>query len=136
MSNLMLQKTPLAQRLIAVVEDDRAVLNSLEFALQAGGFGVCGFEQALEARDSDIIMDADCLVVDYAMPGLTGIDLLRELRGRGLKCPAIIIASNPKPGCRRDAQAAGAPLVEKPLMGDDLIDQIRASIASSRKRRR
>lgn len=116
--------------LIAIVEDDRAVLNSLEFSLQADGYDVCGFSCANEARDSAEIMDADCIVVDYALPDLTGVDLLRLLRKRGLTCPAIVIASTPKAKHWSDARSAGAPLLEKPLMGAELRDQIRTSLAS------
>ena len=123
---------PAAQRVIAIVEDDGAVLNSLEFALVAEDYAVCAFAHALEARDSAEILAADCLVVDYAMPDLDGVALLRELRRRGLRSPAIVIASNPTQRCRQDARAVGAPLVEKPLLGDDLVIQVRAALAASK----
>jgi FixJ family two-component response regulator len=119
--------------LIAVVEDDVAVLNSLEFALQAEGYAVCGFERASDALASPAVMDADCLVLDYAMPDLNGIALLERLRARGLKQrPAIIIASNPPARCLQEAAAAGAPVVEKPLTGDRLLDEIRQALARPR----
>jgi len=114
----------LSSLLIAVVEDDPAVLNSLEFALRAEGYAVCPATCAADARASPDFHRADCLVVDYALPDGTGTVLLSELRLGGLRCPAIVIASNPTRECRRQAHAAGAPLVEKPLMGGTLIDQI------------
>ncbi len=57
--------------------------------------------------------------------------LLGALRGRGLVCPAIVIASNPSKRCIEECHAAGVPLVEKPLMGEELSAQIRAALASS-----
>src|SRR5471030_1298348 len=114
--------------LIAIVEDDRAVLNSLEFALQSEGYAVCGFERWTDAVASPEVLEADCLVADYAMPGLTGVALLDRLRANGLACPAIVIASNPGERCRREVQAAGALLVEKPLLGGALGAHIRAAL--------
>ncbi len=115
--------------LIAIVEDDCAVLNSLEFSLQVDGYDVCGFNCAHAARDSIEIMQADCLVLDYALPDLTGVDLLRLLRQRGLTCPAILIASTPKARHWNDARSVGAPLLEKPLIGPELRDEIRSALA-------
>jgi FixJ family two-component response regulator len=117
--------------LIAIVEDDRAVLNSLEFSLQADGYAVCGFQRPADARDSTEIMQADCLVLDYGLPDLTGIDLLHVLRDRGLRCPAIVIASTPTARQWREAAEAGAPLLEKPLMGAMLTDRIRSALAAN-----
>ncbi len=116
-------------RLIGVIEDDPAVLHSLEFSLRAEGYGVCAFVDGADAGDSLEILQADCLVIDYALADGTGVDLLRALRQRGMTCPAIVIASNPTMLCRHEAGAAGAPLVEKPLMGDVLNGYIREALA-------
>ena len=118
-------------RLIAIVEDDLAVLNSLEFALRAEGYAVCLATCAADAKASPDFLRADCIVLDYALPGETGTSLLAHLRHRGLDCPAIVIASNPTRECRRQAAAAGAPLVEKPLMGGALIAQIAEQILAA-----
>lgn len=115
---------PTKPPLIAVVEDDEAVLKSLEFALLAEGYAVRIATCATDAKADPEFLDADCLVLDYALPDETGTVLLRHLRRRGLVCPAIVIASNPTPECRRQAAAAGAPLIEKPLMGGELIARI------------
>ncbi len=115
--------------LIAIVEDDVAVLNSLEFALGAQGYAVCAFERALDALHSDEILGADCLLTDYALPDLDGAALLHALRSRGLTCPAIFIASSPTARCRQEALQAKAPLIEKPLLGENLYDQIRSLTA-------
>jgi len=117
-----------ARRVIAVIDDDAAVLNSLEFALQTEGYAVCAFERPADALASTEILAADCLVVDYAMPGLSGVALLDRLRARGLACPAIVIASNPNVRCRKEVRAARAILVEKPLMGAALGDRIHAAL--------
>jgi FixJ family two-component response regulator len=114
--------------MIAVVEDDLAVLNSLEFSLEAEGFDVRPFDHVKSALASPEVREADCLVIDYALPDGDGLSLLRSLRRRGVVCPAIIIASTPSIRCRREAEAAGAPLVEKPLIDDRLGELIRGAL--------
>ena len=114
-----------SRRLIAIVEDDAAVLHSLEFDLEAQGYAVCAFSRAAAAIGSPDILAADCLVIDYALPDGDGVALIRSLRRRGVQCPAIIIASNPTARSLLQAEAVGAPVIEKPLMGDVLADRLR-----------
>jgi DNA-binding response OmpR family regulator len=117
------------QRLIAIVEDDLAVLDSLEFALRAEGYAVCPLNCVGDAERDERILDADCVVLDYALPDGTGVALLKSLRLRGLQCPAIVIASNPSWRCREETSEVGAPLVEKPLMGETLSAEIRSVLS-------
>ena len=113
---------------IAIVEDDVAVLGSLEFAMRAQGYAVCSFERSLDALHSQEILGADCLLLDYALPDLDGAALLHALRSRGLSCPAIFVASSPSVRCRREVAEAGAPLIEKPLLGERLNELVRQLI--------
>lgn len=113
---------PSTQRHLAIIEDDNAVLGAVEFVLEAYGYQVDGFGCAKDAIDSPKILEADCLVIDYALPDIDGLAALKLLRERGLSCPAIIIASNPSERCRAAAEKAGAPLIEKPIMGEALVD--------------
>ena len=87
--------------LIAIVGDDQAVLNSLEFSLEAQGYDVCAFEDAGDALASQRIAAADCLVIDYGLPDGDGVTLLQGLRQRGVDCPAIIIDGAMPPAIRR-----------------------------------
>jgi two-component system, LuxR family, response regulator FixJ len=114
--------------LIAVVEDDGDVLNALRFALEADGYAVCAFQDAAQALSSLSIDRADCLVIDYGLPGMDGVELMQALRRRNVACPAIIITGNPTERCRREADAAGAPVLEKPLMAHALARQIEAAL--------
>lgn len=114
--------------LIAVVEDDSAVRSSLQFSLEAEGYDVCVFENALQALASPAFERADCMVIDYGLPGMDGLELMRILRQRRIDCPAIIITGQPTVRCRLEADAAGAPLLEKPLIGLALSREIRAAL--------
>ena len=65
-----------------------------------------------------------CLVIDHHMPGMNGLDVVAELRDRHVSVPAILITSQPTPGLSRRAAMAGVPIVEKPLLGNALVDRI------------
>lgn len=110
--------------IVYVVDDDAAVRRALEFALDLEGFGVETFEsgEALLLRNRPEA--PGCLVIDERLPGVSGIETLRQLRARAVDLPAILVTSHPKPALRDAAARAGAPIVEKPLEGETLIAAI------------
>lgn len=114
--------------MLLVVDDDPAVLASLTFSLELEGFDVEAFDsgEALVAQGK--LADPACLVIDYRLPGIDGLSLLRVLRERGETCPAVIITSNPTRSVRQRTIDAGAMLVEKPLLSDGLTVAIRRLI--------
>ena len=61
-----------------------------------------------------------CLVLDYKMPRLNGLQLLTRLGARRLDLPAILITSNPSAATRERAAEAGVAIIEKPLLGNTL----------------
>jgi DNA-binding response OmpR family regulator len=109
-----------ARHRIAIVEDDAAVLNSLDFMFSAAGYQVSAHGCAEAAAASPEVAAADCLVIDYALPDSDGLALIRRLRRQGSSSPAILIVSTPTQLCRRQAREDGVPVMEKPLIGDDL----------------
>ncbi len=72
-----------------------------------------------------------CLVVDYKLPEMNGLDLLVELRKRNVDLPAILITTHPSSEVRRRAAIAGVSLIEKPLLNDTLFQGIRAALDGS-----
>ncbi len=117
-----------AKPLIVLVDDDAALLAALTFSLELEGFQVeaCESGEALLRRQ---LPDHDaCLVIDERLPGITGLEALRQLRGRQVDLPALLITTNPGPATRRAASAAGVPIVEKPLLGDGLLTSIRLAL--------
>jgi FixJ family two-component response regulator len=109
---------------IYVVDDDEAVRRALAFALDLDGFDVETFAsgEALLLRDPPAA--PGCLVLDERLPGISGLDTLRQLRARHVALPAVFVTSHPKPAFREAASRAGAPIVEKPLEGETLIGAI------------
>jgi FixJ family two-component response regulator len=112
--------------LILIVDDDAAVLNSLGFLLEAEGFKVRALGDVGELLLSEPMPDPDCLVLDYCMPVMNGLDVLRWLREKNIRAPAILITGRPDLKlCNRALEAGFAKVVEKPLLGIRIADDIR-----------
>ena len=79
--------------LIAVVDDDESVRESLPDLLRELGYSARAFESAEEFLASDCIAAAQCLILDVAMPGISGPDLHRQLALRGHAIPVIFITA-------------------------------------------
>jgi len=116
--------------IIAVIDDDAAVRNSLKFSLELDGFAVRIYANAAELMSSGNLTDLQCLIVDQDMPLMTGLELIGMLRAQGVKVPALLVSGNFTPAVTRQASAAGIPVVEKPFLGNGLIDSIRAAVGT------
>lgn len=117
--------------LLLLVDDDPAVLASLTFSLELEGFEVEAFESGETLMAHADLANPACLVIDYRLPGIDGLSLLRVLRERGETCPAVIITSNPSRTVRQRTTENGAVLIEKPLLSDGLTVAIRRLIGRS-----
>ena len=117
---------------VLVIDDDPAVGSSLKFSLELEGFTVCTYPDAASVLASDDAATAECLVVDHKLPGMNGLDLLRELRACGIGTPAILITSAPGAGLVEQAALAGVAIVEKPLFGNALSDGVRNACRGNR----
>ena len=113
---------------IAVVDDDAAVCDSTRFLLEPYDFDVHTYQSGAEfLRDNPAIA---CLIVDYHMPGLTGLDVVSELRKRGRAVPTIImITATTDPFVEHRAAELGVQQVlKKPLSNQVLLSTIRGQI--------
>ena len=117
--------------LVIVVDDDPAVRNSLKFSLEIEGFTVRDFASAAELLNARDLPGCSCLVIDERLPGMSGLELIARLRERHNSVPAILITSNPNAALTARAARANTPIIEKPLLGNALVDKIRAVCASA-----
>jgi len=120
--------------LVIVIEDDVAVRNSLRFSLEIEGYAVHLYPDGGKLLEQRSLPHIDCLVVDYNLPHMTGLEVIGQLRDRGVQVPAILITSNPNRNLLDRAAVAGAWVVEKPLLGDALIESIRDIVAGRARR--
>jgi FixJ family two-component response regulator len=114
--------------MIAVVDDDTAVCSSLKFMLEIEGYVARTYDTPESLLNAPDLTSCDCAIVDYSLPEMDGLALVSELRNRGHRWPAILIASNPDDATHARAARAGVPLVEKPLLGNTLIDTLRSAL--------
>ena len=80
--------------LVSVVDDDESVRESLPDLLREFGFAVQAFSSAEEFLASNYVCQTRCLILDVAMPGMSGPDLQRELLLRGKEIPIIFITAH------------------------------------------
>lgn len=113
---------------IFLVDDDPAVRASLAFSLELEGFLIETFDCAEDLADVASFPANGCLVVDYRLPGMDGISLLRSLRRRGVGLPAVLITSAPTRTVHIGAAETGAAIVEKPLLCDALTAAVRSGL--------
>lgn len=114
--------------MVVIVDDDEALLEALRFGFELEGFQVQSHCSAGTVHAEVLPKSNCCLVIDYKMPGLNGIDLLARLRDRGVELPTIIITSHARPDILTRCRALGASVVEKPLLGDGLLIEIRKAL--------
>jgi FixJ family two-component response regulator len=94
--------------LVTIVDDDESVRQSVPELVRKFGFSVRAFTSALEFLASDCVDKTKCLILDVAMPGMSGPDLQRELTNRGQRIPIIFLTGQRDPDLRRQLLADGA----------------------------
>ena len=115
--------------LVSVVDDDESVRESLPDLLRELGFAVRAFSSAEEFLASDSIGQTQCLILDIAMPGMTGIDLQRELTLRRQEIPIIFITAHADKSVRRRLLEQGAvECLFKPFSETALLEALDAAL--------
>jgi FixJ family two-component response regulator len=115
--------------LIAVVDDDESVRESLPDLVRELGYEAGGFSSAEEFLASDSIAETKCLLLDIAMPGMTGLDLQRELTRRGLQIPIVFITAHGDEVVRRRLQEGGAvECLLKPFSDTALLEALNTAL--------
>jgi FixJ family two-component response regulator len=118
--------------LVSVVDDDTSVRESLPDLLKELGFDVGAFSSADEFLASDLLDRTDCLILDVAMPGMSGPDLQSELIRRGHRIPVVFITARPDEAVRARVLENGAvAYLSKPFGDTALLDAINTALRPS-----
>jgi two-component system, LuxR family, response regulator FixJ len=127
------ETAPSAQKsMIYVVDDDYDVLKSLRFLLETEGFEVRTFRSGSALLGSPARQGADCLVVDYKMAGMDGLELAERLRRLDVSAPIVMITGYPDTKIAAKAHSAGVrQVLLKPNLEDNLVECVRNAINSS-----
>jgi FixJ family two-component response regulator len=113
--------------LVSVVDDDESVRESLPDLLRQFGFEPRAFSSAEEFLASDSVGQTRCLILDVAMPGMSGPDLQRELTRRRLEIPIIFITAHGGEGVRPRLLEQGAvECLFKPFSDTALLEALNA----------
>ena len=115
--------------LISVVDDDESVRESLPDLLREFGFDAQTFSSAEEFLASESVADTNCLVLDVAMPGMSGPDLQQELKTREQSIPIVFITAARDATVRTRLLAQGAvECLFKPFEPADLVQALNAAL--------
>jgi FixJ family two-component response regulator len=120
------QMTAKTGAVVLVVDDDPALAESLKFSLGLEGFTVETYPDGESLLGARSWPSHGCMVIDVKLPGIDGLELLRRLRERKVKLPAVLITTHPAPSLRIHAAAESVPIVEKPLLRDELVETVRS----------
>src|SRR6516162_521637 len=115
--------------LLSVVDDDEMLRESLPDLLREFGFAARAFSSGQEFLSSDYVNETRCLILDVAMPGMSGLDLQQELKRRGQAIPIIFISGQKDEDIRKQALRQGAvKFLCKPFSDRDLLEAVNAAL--------
>ena len=115
--------------IVFVVDDDASVRRSTERLVRSAGFAIQAFASAREFLDNARMEKPGCLVLDVHMPGLSGLDLQRELAQRGVEIPIIFLTGHGDiPMTVRAMKAGAVEFLTKPVKSRDLLTAIESAI--------
>jgi FixJ family two-component response regulator len=122
-------KSAMERPLLSVVDDDESVRESLPDLLREFGFSARAFSSAQDFLSSDYLDETRCLILDVAMPGMSGLDLQQELNRRGKKIPIIFITGQKDEDIQKQAFEQGAvKFLHKPFSDSALLDAVSAAL--------
>jgi FixJ family two-component response regulator len=115
--------------LVSVVDDDESVRESLPDLLRQCGFAAEAFSSGEAFLASDVVTETTCLLLDIAMPGMSGPDLEQELARRRRSIPIVFITAREDSTVRARLLAHGAvECLFKPFSEADLLDAVRVAL--------
>jgi FixJ family two-component response regulator len=113
--------------LVSVVDDDESVRESLPDLLEEFGYSVRTFSSALEFLASDALDGTKCLLLDIAMPVMTGIELQAELKRQDKRIPIIFMSATQDKALRaRVIELGAAACLAKPFSDTALLEALRS----------
>ena len=115
--------------LVAVVDDDESVRESLPDLLREFGFAVRAFSSAEDFLSADAVGNTRCLILDIVMPGMSGLELQRELQRQGRMIPIVFITAQKDKAIQDRAFRQGAVgLLLKPFSDAALFEAVRTAV--------
>lgn len=118
--------------LITVVDDDESIRESLPDLIREFGFSATAFSSAREFLESDSLNATKCLILDVSMPGMSGLELQKELKLRRQKIPIVFITAHIEETDRSRLIEQGAvDCLFKPFSEADLLKAVNAALKAN-----
>jgi two-component system response regulator FixJ len=115
---------------VHIIDDDEQVLESLTFLLESEAVASRAYASAAEFLEGFDPSGAGCVVTDVKMPGMTGFELLGEIKARGSRIPVIVMTGEADASLAMQSMRGGAyHFLEKPFANRDLMDCLRRALA-------
>jgi len=116
--------------MVAVVDDDFSVRESLESLIRSIGLETKVFASAEEFLDGTPPPQPDCLILDVRLPGMSGVELHHHLRARNYKVPVVFITAHASDDRARSEAASDwtVAYLTKPFSEDELLDAVNAAL--------
>jgi FixJ family two-component response regulator len=116
--------------LLSVVDDDEMLRESLPDLLREFGFAARAFSSGQEFLSSNYLRETRCLILDVAMPGMSGLEVQEELKRRGQAIPIIFITGQKDEDIRKRAFRQGAvKFLHKPFSDSALLEAVNAALS-------
>ena len=126
----------MADELVHVIDDDPAVRDSLAFLLETANLSPRTYDSAVDFLEALPEVTSGCVVTDVRMPEMTGIELVRRLKGQGFRLPIVMITGHADVPLAVEAMKAGvADFIEKPFDDEVLLAAIHAALRDGEKDR-
>ncbi len=118
--------------IIAIVDDDEPLREALGSVMKAAGFSPRTFASAEEFLACDDCDDTACLVLDVRLPGMSGIELQKQLSKTNSRLPIVFVTAHGDATLRDSLMRAGAAaFLSKPVRSDTLLKEIRRALEQS-----
>jgi FixJ family two-component response regulator len=116
---------PEPKRVVAVVDDDRRVRESIRNVLESAGYEAITFASAEAFLECSLLSGLTCVVADVRLPGIDGIELQRRIRAERPELPVIFITAHDDDWVRGQALRGGAKaFMVKPFDGCELLEGV------------
>jgi FixJ family two-component response regulator len=120
-------------QVVLVIDDDPSIRMAIRELIEAVGISCQTFESGQELLNATLPDVPGCLVLDVRLPGLSGLNLQRELKARGINIPIIFITGHGDIPMTVQAMKAGAvEFLTKPFRDQDLLDAIEQALERDR----
>jgi FixJ family two-component response regulator len=130
----MQDKSVTKRLLFSVVDDDEMLRESLPDLLREFGFSARAFSSGQEFLSSSYVDETRCLILDIAMPGMSGLEVQQELKRRGQAIPVIFITGQKDEDILRQAFRQGAvKVLYKPFSDSVLLDAVNAAMSGDQR---